>query len=320
MAGKITRKIIFVTIILLGILTIGVIATKSDLNYVTIAFSDDSKITVMTNKISVSDILDENHIIILPDEEVYPDRDSNIDLSKKITITKGKIEEKVIAEEIEKVTTEEILGKYVTITEKIITEQIEIPFETVTKDVSVSEGEKVDKVVQNGVNGLKEVRYKIKYQEEQEIERKVISEQIIKPPVDKIIQISTRVTSRSGVRPNLGGNSIAASVEGQTPRVVTLNATAYSAATCGKPAGHPQYGITAAGVRATSYYTVAAGPSLPMGTVIYIPYFADKPNGGWFVVQDRGGAISDAKLDVYFDTIEECRVFGRRNLECHIYQ
>lgn len=41
--------------------------------------------------------------------------------------------------------------------------------------------------------------------------------------------------------------------------------------------------------------------------------------GGWFVVQDRGGAISDNRIDIYFDTVQECIQFGRRNLECYIY-
>lgn len=56
-----------------------------------------------------------------------------------------------------------------------------------------------------------------------------------------------------------------------------------------------------------------------MGTIIYIPYFANKPNGGWFVVQDRGGAITNNKIDVYMSTYNECVSFGRRNLECYIY-
>ena len=43
------------------------------------------------------------------------------------------------------------------------------------------------------------------------------------------------------------------------------------------------------------------------------------PNGGWFVVQDRGGAISNNRIDIYFDSIGECRQFGRRNLECYVY-
>ena len=78
-------------------------------------------------------------------------------------------------------------------------------------------------------------------------------------------------------------------------------------------------GITASGARAASWYTIAAGSSYPMGTVIYIPYFASQPNGAWFVVEDRGGAITNARLDIYMDTLVECTNFGRRNLECYVY-
>ena len=70
---------------------------------------------------------------------------------------------------------------------------------------------------------------------------------------------------------------------------------------------------------ATSWYTVAAGKGYPMGTVIYIPSMKNKPNGGWFVVQDRGGAISNNKLDIYMNTYNECIQFGRKNIECYIY-
>ncbi|MCI8393467.1 MAG: hypothetical protein HFJ24_06630 [Clostridia bacterium] len=76
---------------------------------------------------------------------------------------------------------------------------------------------------------------------------------------------------------------------------------------------------TASGANASVWYTVAAGKAYPMGTIIYIPYFKNSPNGGWFVVQDRGGAITNNKIDVYMSTYNECVSFGRRNLECYIY-
>lgn len=317
---KIIRKIVFVCIILICLFTVGVLAGKSDLTDVTIVFSDDTEISVMTSSVKVSDILDENHILLLPDEVVEPSLESNIDIAKKIVISKAKEEKVIVAEDVQSVSTEEILGKYVTITEKIITEQVEIPFETITKDVSREGTETTDRVLQNGKNGLKEIKYRAKFQDEIEIERTVISETVIKEPVNKIIQISTKISSRSAIRNNsIAPSAIAASVEGMQGRAVTLNASAYTASTCGKAVGSPGYGITSSGAAARSYYTVAAGSAYPIGTVVYIPYFASAPNGGWFVVQDRGGAISNNRIDIYFDSVGECRQFGRRNLECYIY-
>ncbi len=309
---RIMRKIAFVSIVFVCILAIGVMAAKSDVNSVKIVFADDCETTVMTSKVLVSEILEENHIMLKSDEQVYPDMNTNIDFTKTITISKMTQEKKVIAEEVESISTEEILGNYVTITEKIITEQIEIPYETITKDVSSSGTDTTNKVLQQGENGLKEVKYKVKFQDDVEKERETISETIIKEPVDKIIQISTKIVARSaGSR--YSSSTVAASAQGKTPKVVTLNTSAYCAASCG---GNTR---TASGATASSWYTVAAGRGYPAGTVIYIPYFANKPNGGWFVVQDTGGAITNNHLDVWMDSMAECLSFGRRNLECHIY-
>lgn len=315
---KIIRKIVFISLVLIASLTIGVWASKSEVNYVTIVFPEDYETTVVTSKVKVSDILSENHIIVLPDEEVYPLEEDNIDVTKKITISKITDEKKIVAEEIESVTTEEILGKYVTVTEKIIVEQVEIPYETVTKDVSAAGTETKDTVLQEGANGLKEIKYKVKYQDNEEIERTLISEQIIKEPVEKIIQISTKISSRSGARTGTySPEALAASVNGVTPRISKMNTSAYcSCATCcGK-----SNGITSSGAPAKEWYTVAAGAGLPIGTVIYIPALADKPNGGWFVVEDRGGAISNNKIDIYMSSHASAIQFGRKNLECYIYE
>lgn len=315
---SIIRKIVFISIILICMLVIGAKAAKSEVNYVTIVFPEDYETTVMTDEVKISEILSENHIIILPDEVVSPSIDSVIDITKTITISKITDEKKIIAEEIESVTTEELLGKYVTITEKIIVEQVEIPYETVTKDVSKEGTETKDTVLQKGKNGLKEIKYKVRYQDDTEIERTVISEEIIKEPVDKIIQISSKIVSRAGRRETVQSpEAIAASISGKTPTVKKLNTSAYCSCMtcCGKTNG-----ITSSGNIAKEWYTIAAGSGYPIGTVIYIPALADKPNGGWFVVEDRGGAISDNKIDIYMGSHAQALMFGRRNLECYIYQ
>lgn len=315
---RIIRKIVFISIILICLLTIGVKASRSEVNYVTIVFPEDYEITVMTSSVLVSDILAENHIIVLPDEVVYPEEDSKIDLTKTITISKATEEKIIVAEEIASVTTEELLGKYVTVTEKIIVEQVEIPYETITKDVSAEGTEKKDTVLQEGENGLKEIKYKVKYQDEQEIERVVISEQVIKEPVNKIIQISTKLVSRSKNRGTAySAEALAASVAGMTPKVATLNTSAYCS--CARCTGKTN-GITSSGAQAKEWYTVAAGSGYPIGTVIYIPALSNKPNGGWFVVEDRGGAISNNRIDIYMGSHSSAIIFGRKNLECYIYQ
>ena len=195
---KIIRRIIaiFIALVVIGVAV--VFASKNDINYITIEFSDDTTISVVTTKINVRDILEENNIVLLDDEKVIPSLDSTINASKLIQISKVTEKPVVVAEEETEVTTEQILGDYVKVSEKLITEQVEIPFETVTKDVSQTGSETVDKVIQEGQNGLKEIKYKVRYEDDKEVKREVISETVIKEPVDKIIQISTKIVSRGG--------------------------------------------------------------------------------------------------------------------------
>lgn len=318
-------KILIVTLVMILAMGITVLGFNTDIKNVKIIFANNYELEVVTTKTKVADILEENHIVVLPEENVVPNLESEISETKTITIStvSSNVAEVVkLAEENEKVTLEQLLGNYSPIVEKIVIEQVVIPFETITKNVSNS-SLTTNKVIQNGKDGLKEVTYKIKYQNDIEIERTVISEKIITEAVNKIVQIQSQTTtSRSTVDRTVSigttatANALAAKVEGKTPTVKTINASAYCA--CAKCCGKTN-GITASGAKATAWYTVAAGKGYPMGTIIYIPALSNKPNGGWFVVQDRGGAISNNKLDIFCSTHNEALQFGRRNLECYIY-
>ena len=72
------KKIALITIILIFMLGVGVRATTDSLNTVEIILSDNYKIEVITTKKVVSEILEENHIIVLPTEVVVPALDAEI--------------------------------------------------------------------------------------------------------------------------------------------------------------------------------------------------------------------------------------------------
>ena len=316
-------KILGISLILIFVTSIGVVATNAKLTNVKIVLSSNYEMTVLTAKTKVSDILQENHITILEDEVVIPDITSEISENKTIKISKISEVEQEVAQKEETITTEQILETYNSVIEKIITEQVVIPYETITKEAT-GEGRKQNKIVQNGINGLKQVTYKVRYQNDTEIERTELSSKVIKEPVNKIVEVKTiQVSSREGERiatinpATTASTTLAKSVEGITPIVKNFNTSAYCSCSkcCGKSTG-----ITASGAKATAWYTLAAGSGYKIGTVIYIPAFADKPNGGWFVVQDRGGAISNSKLDVYMDSHSQALQFGRRTLECYVYE
>ncbi len=323
------QRITGISILVVFLLGLYVLAANTKLNKVKIICSNNYEITTMTSKTKVSEILEDNHIVVLPEEKVEPGLDTEISQGITIKISNKSEEEKVVetAQTTTVISEEEIKNAYSAIIEKIVVVEEAIPYETITKDISNSSEETTDRVLKQGKDGKKEVTYKIKYQNEVEIERTKISEVVIEEPVNKVVQVKAKASSRSSETRTATTNptqnsssSLASKVEGKTPTVRTMNISAYTASTCGKSAGSKGYGITSSGARATAYYTIAAGKAYPVGTIIYIPYFQNKPNGGWFVVQDRGGAISNNRIDVYMNTYNECINFGRRNLECYIYQ
>ena len=197
LSKTIIRKILFLSIMLICLVCFGVFAGQSDFHYVKVIYEDGHETIMLTNKTNVEDILNQGHILVSNKTNVMPAMQDNIDENATIIISKDLNDRVIVSEDVQNITTEEILGNYVTITEKIIVEQVEIPFETITKDVSTSE-DSVDKVLQEGENGIKEITYRVKMQNENIIEQEVISEEIIKDPVDKIIQIANKVSSRSG--------------------------------------------------------------------------------------------------------------------------
>ena len=207
------KKIIGICLILVFIMGIGVVANNATLNNVKIILSNGYIMNVTTKKTTVSEILEENHIILLPEESVIPSEESSLSDNNTIRISKDESQTEVVevadaTEASANVTVDELLQSYDSIIEKIETVQETIPYETITKDVSNGATTKKDTVIQQGEDGLREVTYKVKYQNDVEIERTEISSTIIKEPVNKIVEVRrntiTNRSSKSSVSYNNG--------------------------------------------------------------------------------------------------------------------
>jgi len=98
---------------------------------------------------------------------------------------------------------------------------------------------------------------------------------------------------------------------------IVMEVTAYTLdyECCGKYPDDPDYGITSSSKEVKEYHTIAAGPSIPFGTQIYIPMFLQ-----YFTVEDRGSAIGDGNLDIYMAEIDDAKEFGRQTMEVFIVQ
>ena len=296
-------KIIGVSLIFILIFGVSVMATEIDIRSVEITMSNGYKMTVVTSKTNISEILEDNNIVIEEDERVSPDLDSEIGENNKIVISNKSEQEVQIAKISEsgiETTLDEILKSYSPIIEKIVVEQESIPFETITKDASQGATDTKNKVIQQGVDGIKEVTYKIKYQNDEEIERIKLSEQVIQEPVDKIVQVQQNVTSRGSVSRDTS------SVSGGTTKIFKITAYCSCAKCCGKTTGY-----TASGTKATAGRTVAASAQFAFGTKLII-------NGHEYTVEDRGGAVTGNKIDIYMDSHAEALAWGVKYLPVQV--
>ena len=301
-------KIICVTIILILISGIGVMAVNTDLKDVKIVLQNGYEMTALTSKATVSEVLEENNIVLEDNQKTIPDLNEEIASGQSIKITDKSYNEVQIAkisEEGAKTSLDQLLENYAPITEKIVVEQVTIPYETVTKN-SETTGDTTEKVLQQGKDGLKEVTYKVKYQNDVEIEKTVISEKVITEPVDKIVQVQKKATSRGATtRTSITTTAPTTSTGGTTYKV-----TAYCPCSkcCGKTSG-----MTASGTKATAGRTVAASSKFAFGTKLNI-------GGHIYTVEDRGGAVNGNKIDIFVNTHAEALQWGVRYLTVSVVQ
>ena len=296
-------KIICVSIILILISGISVLAVSTDLKDITIVLQNGYEMTTVTSKSKVSDVLTENNIILNENQKTIPDLDSEIASGDTIKITDKSYNEVQIAkisEEGIETSLDQLLESYAPITEKIVVEQVVIPYETITKNTTGTSTDTTNKVVQEGKDGLKEVTYKVKYQNDVEIEKSVISEVVVEEPVNKIVQVQKKTTSRSSTLPRASS----ASTTGGT--VYKITAYCPCSKCCGKSTGR-----TASGTTATAGRTVAASSKFAFGTKLNI-------GGHVYTVEDRGGAVNGNKIDIFVNTHAEALQWGVRYLSVSV--
>lgn len=305
-------KIIGISLIIILVFGVTVMATEIDIRSVQITMANGYTMTVVTTKTNVEEILEDNNIVVEDDERVTPSLDDEITDSNKIVITNKSEQEVQIAKLSESgvdTSIDEILKSYSPIIEKIVVEQETIPYETITKDASQGSEDTKNKVIQQGEDGIKEITYKVKYQNEEEIEKTKLSETVVKEPVNKIVQVQRNITSRSGSTvAKTATNTASASTATGPTKIFKVTAYCSCAKCCGKVTGR-----TASGSHAVAGKTVAASGQFAFGTKLNI-------NGQEYTVEDRGGAIQGNRIDIYMNSHTEAVAWGVKYLPVQVVE
>lgn len=222
----------------------------------------DKKIGDMLN--DESDFLSDQGFDINGDDIVNPSKDSDISGNMNIAVTKVEIEN--------------------------VVENQPIPFatnETIDYDKDIS----YNAVAVQGVNGEKEVTYKVVKHDGKIIDKQEVSQKPVKEAVD---QVNVK-----------GGSEFVASRGGEMIKVkkkLSMESTAYT--------GDKN---TATGVipvrssEANGLSVIAVDPRvIPLGSLVYV-------NGyGKAIAADTGGLIKGNIIDVFLDSESECEVWGRK--------
>lgn len=126
----------------------------------------NEKKEIFTQQSTVKTLLSEENILYSEEDKIMPSLDSQIFSRMEITIIR--------------------------VSEEIVKTEKEIPFETTIRQDPNLEFEKT-KILQEGINGLKNEEYKIIFENGKETKRTLLSEKIVKEPQNKIVLEGTKI-------------------------------------------------------------------------------------------------------------------------------
>ena len=348
---------VFMSVIVLGLLTGSVIDFQAkDVTLVMVdAFADTEKTQELTTRQNtVSEFLEENEVALgefdrlsmLMEDELYDGAriiirkgktitlniDGNIEI---ITTTKKTIRETFeeagvslggedrVEPELDSVIVQDMTVNVYRVAFQEITVDKEIPFGSrEVSDSSLAKGK--TKVKTKGENGLKRIKYAITTENGIEVKREVLSEETVKQPVAQVIAVGTKVEKKVSKKAPAKTAQKAVEATAEKPvssglprkdfsysKKITVTATAYTSSAGGKTAsGRPaQYGV------------IAVDPNvIPLGTKLYVESTDDGKSWqyGYCVAGDTGGAVKGNKIDLFFNSNNECLQFGRRSAIVYI--
>lgn len=345
----IKNSLIIISIVLIVIIT-SVGTTLALARDVTI-IDGDKAFSVSTRQSTVGDLLIENKITLAKEDIISLSLDSKLDnnsvirinraINVKVVCDKNEINLKTTAETASELLKNEGImlnelddincplyalledGQNIVIhrvVERIETINEEIPFDTENRENS-SLDKGVTQLAQQGEVGTKELSYKIVTKDGEEISREQVSEQIIKTPVNEIIDVGTKVALPPQEDPSVPASTTNISSKKFSYRkVVTMTATAYdnSYESNGVRPGQPGYGKGASGMTLKRGVVAVDPRVIPLRTNLYIESLDGFPDYGYAVAGDTGGAIKGNKIDLFFPTAREMNAFGKRKVRVYI--
>lgn len=186
-----------------------------------------------------------------------------------------------------------------------------VSYETVTEEVSIPFGTQQEqsqliargrtKLLQEGEAGVGQTTVENRYVDGQLQEVTLLEDIVLKAPVDEKVAIGVGTllqTSRGDVRSSY---------------YVDMTATAY---TYGE--GGSWGDVTYSGKSVKVGYVAVDPRVIPLGSRLYITYPSGKVAYGYAVAEDTGGSIKGNRIDLFFDSYQQCINFGIRKVRVYV--
>lgn len=212
-----------------------------------------------------------------------------------------------------------------------------MPRETIVYEDSALEPG-TEQILVEGEDGLCRFTAEVVYEDGEEISRTVLTQEIVR---QSTAQVVLRGVDRSLKEQELEGyhqpaptpDWAAPALEEDTMLDASLqyipgtaqpysyaiqcSATAY---TCQSPSGITTPGITYSGTPARMG-AIAVDPNvIPLGSKLYIVSNDGNYVYGYCVAEDTGSAIKGNTVDLYYDSYDECILFGRRDVTVYVIE
>ncbi len=142
------------------------------------------------------------------------------------------------------------------------------------------------RLVREGQVGLTKRRFRVVYENDQEVDRYLEDVWAEQPPITKTMAYGTKIIVRTLQTPD---------GEIEYWRKMRVYTTGYTAATCGKPRDHPRYGYTRLGIWLTKGIVATDPTVIPLKTRMYVPGY------GLAFAGDTGGGVKGKFVDLGFD-------------------
>ncbi|MDK2801547.1 MAG: hypothetical protein PWP27_822 [Clostridiales bacterium] len=245
---------------------------------------DGNEIHIRTYKDTVKDVLEQANIQLNEKDKINYNLADQIVNEMKINIVR-------VTEQIE------------TVTEKI-------PFKVVSRaNERMDKGK--NKIVQEGIEGVREKKFAVVMNDGKEVSRELISDKVISPPVDQIKEYGTVAVHKTS--------------RGETFRykkVLNMRATAYDLTyeSCGKNPGDPGYGITYTGMKARRGVVAVDPKTIPLYSRLYIEAADGSWTYGYAVAGDIGGAVKGNIIDLFYDDPTFVKTFGVKKVKVYILE